>query len=221
VLSLLPATARAEGPDPVWSLGSGLGYLGYSGAAGLGSIQGYNYYLQVPSAPQPQVGLERRISAATSLFFDLSGGVSSGSGSTAGLGNYNSVATSSSSWSAGALIGVRQALTDPGAVVGVSVFGGLTLGYAATKAEVVSQDGAGVQTTTRPSAHQLGFGLGGGLSAEKTLTERLTLRLVTRLVSAGYTRSAYHSNDVDPWIEGSGFSAQLGFDPAVELRLAF
>ena len=118
LLALVPAAlllapgARAAEPEPVWSLGSGLGYIGYSSA--LASLGGCcnNYYLQTPSAPQPQFGIERRISATTAVFLDLAAGVSSGSsGSTVTLSTYGNVATSSFSWSAGALLGVRRALT--------------------------------------------------------------------------------------------------------------
>jgi hypothetical protein len=116
--------------------------------------------------------------------------------------------------------GVRHFLTEPGAVIGVSVHGAAEVGAYSLSADRTNSDGAGSSTTSHASVTAWSVGALGGIALDKRLLDQLTLRLAVQLFSVAYTKATTSPSET---VQGGGssFDASLLFSPDLELRFAF
>jgi len=210
-LSTLAQAAPPAAPapaEPEWSLGAG---VSFDGLIFRGSFTTFATPLVSAFVPGVAASLERRLSARSWLVL----------GATAfWRSNRQDVPAGAfgiSRWEdrqVRAALGVRHALTGPGAPVEVSLLALADAGYSSVDATLVQTANADQEA----SAWTAGASL--GLALERELTSRLSLRVASPLASLGYlaTRQRQPGQGAT---KGHDFSAGLALAPRLELRLAF
>lgn len=201
-----PAAASAN-PHGPWSLGAGVGWS-FSGSQ-LIVLGGPFFY--PPAAPSVRASLERAV--APGLWLEM--GVSAAADRLRGEAPAASGAVTRSDRTSAALdLGLRRALTRPGAPVCVSVDLALVAGYAATHLDWA----AAIPQTERGEAWEVG--LASGLAVERELTSGLSLRVGTPLFSVRFSRMSAEQAGLGKSTR-RGVGASLALAPFLELRQAF
>jgi hypothetical protein len=201
-----PATAPAAEPVGPWSLGAGLGWNFISSRyAYLGGS------LYPPTAPTVRASLERAVAPGWWLEVGFVGSADRlrGEGPSAGA-----AVTRDDQVSAAMNLGMRRALTRPGAPVCVSIDLALVAGYTATRVDRAIS----TPETVRGEAWQVG--LAAGLAVERELTSGLSLRVGSTFLGASWTQSSAESS-VNGKATQQGGGAYLALSPWLELRQAF
>jgi hypothetical protein len=203
-----PAQAAAPTTEPTgpWSLGAGVGW----------PTSSPQYYflggsLFPPTAPMVRASLERAMAPGWWWEAGFEGSANRLRGEAP---DASGAATRDDRVSAAMNLGVRRAVTRPGAPVTVSIDLALVAGYIAThvdRAYITPE-------IVRGEAWQVG--LSAGLAVERELTSGLSLRVGTTLLNASWTRSSIESS-VNGKATQQGGGATLGLSPWLELRQAF
>ena len=218
-LGLTPLAALAEGADAApaaapaqtapWSLGAGAGWGPFYGLqtaylGGPGAVP--------PAAPTVRASLERAVRTGWWLELGFGGDVQRLRGDAPdGIGR----TTRNDAGTAALNLGLRRALTAPGAPVCVSVDLALVAGYTAFHIE-----SAALTTTQVVRGEAVSLGLATGLAVERELTSGLSLRVGTSLLEAWWT-SASVKDSVYGEVTRKGGNASLALSPWLELRQAF
>jgi hypothetical protein len=204
------APAPPAVPTAPWSLGAGVGWSIYgSQYLVLGSLGGP---LIPPMAPTVHASLERAVGTGWWLELGFAGTVLRRRGEApAGSGR----TTRDDLGTAALTLGVRRALTRPGAPVCVSVDLALVAGYTASRVEW-----AALTTPQIVRGEALSLGLAAGLAVERELTPGLSLRVGTSLLDASWS-TASAEDSVFGEATRKGGSASLTLSPWLELRQAF
>lgn len=206
------ATAQASAGQPgattPWSLGAGAGYSLYGISMG---FVGYGINLTPLPAPSARASLERAVAPGWWLVFGAEGSANRARGD-APAGSSLST-RGDASWF-GASVGVRRALTRPGAAVTVSTDLLARASYAWSRADVASSP----PQTLRGEAWRTG--LSAGLAVERELTSGISLRVATPLVAVEWGRATTDAS-VSGKATSEGGGVSLALAPSLELRLAF
>lgn len=204
-----PAPVAAEPPGP-WSLGAGVGFtlLG-SSFGGVPSFGGLG--VSPPSAPAVVASLERAVAPGWWLVLGAAVSANRERGD-APPASYTSTRADSTQGTAS--VGVRRALTRPGAPVTVSMHALANVGYSWSREDLE------LATPETRRSEAIGVGLTVGLAVERELSSGLSLRVATPLLSGGWNRATLDGTVIGHTSrEGGGVSLVLA--PSLELRLAF
>ncbi len=205
LLTAGPAWAQGRGD---WSIGAGFGGAPFFEAA----LLPVGALTSVPPVTLPplQLNLEKKLGARASLLLGMSG-------------SYQDTQAGAPfrSGAAAATAGMRFRVTEDDALVDVSVYGALHVGYAAVSQERVL---SGVPGDVRTVAQDIvGGGLNAGFSVERSLMERLSVRLNAAVFQASYSDLRIKAEGTDWQIPAAAtaFDVSLFIRPGLELRMYF
>ncbi len=220
VLGLLVAQPAFADESGEWSMGAGLGggLLLETAPVGVGT----GAAAPPVTLPSVQVNVEKKMGPRASLMLGITGSYSDASEPfpLAATGR-SQVRRGSSAASAG----MRFRVTGDDALVDVTVFGALHVGYAAVTLESVSAalDVNGSVISSSTVSDVVGGGMNAGFSVERMLMDRLSVRINASVFQATYSDVETRRTSAQPEVRdgGSVFSANLSIRPGIEMRLYF
>jgi hypothetical protein len=214
------ATATPAEQPPKWTIGAGLGSIGYwqlPEPSSSYAITGLGFYGQ--SIPVATFFLERRVGERTWLVLGAAGTVNRDrfdAPTTAPSVVYTPSALTKDDAERGSLsAGLRRVVTRRGAPVEVSLQAMLEGGYVHQQLEYTTS--AGAKSEIRDTG---GYGaVTAGIAVERELTGGLGLRISTPLLGASW--SQLERKDATGTRDGSSTRVFATIAPRLELRLAF
>jgi hypothetical protein len=218
-----PDAVAASEPPARYSVGAGIGFVGYgdvqSGAASLGAYYGGALPAAVSRAPIGTTLLEYAVSSTWRLTAGINGSYQRMVSGEHRVQNYPEKA-----WSVGGTVGVRRVL-NPGGVVEVSPI--LVLGAYRAKMHGVTAHGTDVDGLPIEFAREdRQRGLDGrlGLVLEHGLLANLYLRMDVYFLRVGYSKNEVASivpDGADRVDQRKDVSLGYGLSPSLSLRLTF